>query len=164
MVAGRGAGRRPKDPWYRWANTPGIARRVRQRVPIAAAGLSVPLPQASISAEAGLAELAATRRQMCPGRRRSNFLSGCQNSVGRTWPEASYFTSKLRAKHERRAMLDTDQHLLAAEYLIGTFYPTDDTTPSAMSHDQATALATAHALLAIAGLLREISTSLSTTG
>jgi hypothetical protein len=121
MVAGRGAGRRPKDPWYRWANTPGIARRVRQRVPIAAAGLSVPLPQASISAEAGLAELAATRRQMCPGRRRSNFLSGCQNSVGRTWPEASYFTSKLRAKHERRAMLDTDQHLLAAEYLIGTF-------------------------------------------
>lgn len=81
-----------------------------------------------------------------------------------TWQEASYFTSKLRAKNERRAMIDTDKHLLAAEYLIGTFYPAEETTPTAMSHDQATALATAHALLAIAGVLREISTALNTTG
>ncbi len=58
-------------------------------------------------------------------------------------------------------MLDTNKHLLAAEYLIGTFYPTDDTAPAAMSHDQATALATAHSLLAIAGLLREISIALT---
>jgi hypothetical protein len=58
-------------------------------------------------------------------------------------------------------MLDPNKHLMAAEYLIGTFYPTEESPPAAMSHDQATALATAHALLAIAGLLREISTTLS---
>ena len=33
-------------------------------------------------------------------------------------------------------MLDADKHLLAAEYLIGTFYPTEDSPPAAMSHDQ----------------------------
>jgi hypothetical protein len=61
-------------------------------------------------------------------------------------------------------MLDADKHLLAAEYLIGTFYPTEDSPPAAMSHDQATALATAHALLAIGALLREISTALTSGG
>jgi hypothetical protein len=58
-------------------------------------------------------------------------------------------------------MLDANKHLLAAEYLTGTFYPTDDSPPAAMSHDQATALATAHALVAIACLLKEISTTLT---
>jgi hypothetical protein len=61
-------------------------------------------------------------------------------------------------------MLDPNKHLLAAEYLIGTFYPTEDSAPAAMSHDQATALATAHALLAIGGLLREISAALPGSG
>jgi hypothetical protein len=61
-------------------------------------------------------------------------------------------------------MLDPNKHLLAAEYLTSTFYPTEDSQPAAMSHDQATALATAHALLAIAGLLQEISTALTGSG
>ncbi len=69
--------------------------------------------------------------------------------------------TKLGTKNERQGMLDADKHLMAAEYLTGTFYPTEDSPPAAMSHDQATALATAHALLGIAGLLREISTALT---
>jgi hypothetical protein len=77
------------------------------------------------------------------------------------WLGTNNINSKLGPKTERQAMLDADKHLLAAEYLTGTFYPTEDSPPTAMSHDQATALATAHALLAIAALLREISTALT---
>ena len=76
----------------------------------------------------------------------------------------SHLNTKLGPKNERQAMLDADKHLMAAEYLVGTFYPTEDSPPTAMSHDQATALATTHALLAIAGLLREISTALASRG
>ena len=73
----------------------------------------------------------------------------------------SPLNTKLGPKNERQGMLDADKHLMAAEYLTGTFYPTEDSPPAAMSHDQATALATAHALLGIAGLLREISAALT---
>lgn len=76
----------------------------------------------------------------------------------------SHPTGKLGPKNGRQAMFDPNKHLLAAEYLIGTFYPTEDSPPAAMSHDQATALATAHALLAIGGLLREISMALPGSG
>jgi hypothetical protein len=65
---------------------------------------------------------------------------------------------------EGKGMIDPDKHLMAAEYLTGTFYTNDVGPPAAMSHDQATALATAHALLAIAARLGEISSALAAGG
>jgi hypothetical protein len=58
-------------------------------------------------------------------------------------------------------MIDPDKHIKAAEHLTGTFYTSEDSQPAVMSHDQAIALATAHALLAIAGRLDEISEALA---
>jgi hypothetical protein len=61
-------------------------------------------------------------------------------------------------------MTDPEKHMRAAEYLTGTFYVDENSHPAVMSHDQATALATAHALLAIAGRLDEISKALASRG
>ena len=57
--------------------------------------------------------------------------------------------------------MDPDEQVKAAEHLVQTFYVSDDRKPSVMSHDQAIALATAHALLAIAGRLEQIGTALT---
>jgi hypothetical protein len=61
-------------------------------------------------------------------------------------------------------MIDPDKHIRAAEYLTGTFYAGEDDQPAVMSHDQAIALATAHALLAIAARLGQISEALPSQG